>query len=219
MLGLWVLCQVGQVQAEENWTQTVSGPITVKTRPTVHGSNIKEVWSEGDVGVSALDIQGDAHRPNPIPALHAVCQRGPGWAPQAEADGAHLVYTRLELPLVTPRDYVERVHNDHLVAADGGGTFEQRWEAVPDRLPKRVNVIRVRVNEGQWLVTPKGDRTSHIVYKFTVDPGGMIPPFAANIGNTSGVTDTFRAVEKEARRRAVEREKVGRSASIRPVKP
>ena len=48
-----------------------------------------------------------------------------------------------------------------------------------------------------------------MVYKFNVDPGGMIPAFAADMGNKSGVTDVFNAVEKEAKRRAAERKASG----------
>lgn len=120
-----------------------------------------------------------------------------------EADGAQYVYTRLDFgSLVTSRDYVVKVYLLQGVNPDGSGEFKNRWIADGDKLPARANSIRVKVNEGTWHVTPKGPNKSHVVYRFLVDPGGWVPTFAANIGNRKGVTDTFRAVEKEAQRRA-----------------
>jgi hypothetical protein len=54
-------------------------------------------------------------------------------------------------------------------------------------------------------VTPAANGKAHVVYRFSVDPGGMIPPFLADLANKGAIPDTFHAVEKEARRLAAAR--------------
>jgi hypothetical protein len=108
--------------------------------------------------------------------------------------------------VVSSRDYVCQVENDALLAEDGTGRFSQRWWAVPDKLPKRKGVVRLPRNEGSWEVTPKGEGQSHAVYKFSVDPGGSLPGFLANMGQKGGVLDTWKAVEKRAAQLKAERE-------------
>ena len=53
-----------------------------------------------------------------------------------------------------------------------------------------------------WRVTRSAKGGAHVVYRFSVDPGGMIPPFLADLANKGAIPDTFKAVEKEANRLA-----------------
>lgn len=189
--------------AAEEWETVATGSITVKAR-NKSGSGIREIWAEGDVAAAAQDIQStilDPDRYTQFMPYVKECR----FIGKEEADGTKYVYTKVDPPVVSPRDYVVKVTTPRTVAADGTGVFENRWESVWDKIPTRSNVVRLKVNEGSWVVTAKDANSSHIVYKFTVDPGGSIPNFAANMGNKSGVTDTFKAVEKEANRRKAER--------------
>ena len=96
-----------------------------------------------------------------------------------------------------------------------------RWRAtlaskrVQVAIRRRVfeHAVRLPLNRGSWHVTAKGAGRSYAVYRFMVDPGGWVPSFAANLGNTEAVTGTFKAVEKESQRRA--RDRVER-ASAKP---
>ena len=193
--------------ANDGWTVVLKGPpYTVKNKVR-DGSAIKEVWAEGEIAAPVKDIQDTLMTPekfrNFMPHLKASRTIG---AP--EADGSFYVYTELELPVITSRDYVEKITVDEGVKADGSGAFRQRWTAVPDKIPERRNLVRVKVNDGSWAVTPLGDGSkSYVVYKFAIDPGGWIPNFAAEMGNAQAVPDTFKAVEKEAQRRFAERQK------------
>lgn len=185
--------------ADDSWDTVATGAITIKAR-NKPGTGIREIWAEGDMAASVLDIQSailDADAYTKFMPYVKECRT----IGKPEADGSKYVYTRLDLPMLTSRDYVVKVTTPQSATADGG-TFENRWVAEPDHIPARSNIVRLRVNEGSWLVTPKEDGTAHVVYRFTVDPGGLIPSFAANMGNKSGVSDTFKAVETEARRRA-----------------
>src|SRR5262249_4929458 len=122
-----------------------------------------------------------------------------------EPDGSYYVYTRVQPPFVSSRDYIVRTWVDEKVGPDGKGNFRQHWVAVPDLTPQRAHAVRVRLDEGSWAITPNADGTSHVLYRFRVDPGGAIPNFAAEAGNRKAVPDTLLAVEHEAQRRAAAR--------------
>jgi hypothetical protein len=195
-------CLCASLAFADEWETILDGPpFTVKNR-TLPNSSIKEIWAEGDLNARVGDIQDTLMHPrdfkNFMPNLKAAREIG-----KPEEDGSFYVYTELDLPVITSRDYIVRVWVDEGVKEDGTGLFRQHWKAVPDKLPERAGLVRVRVNDGSWLITPVGDGSkSHVVYKFATDPGGAIPAFAANMGNKTAVTGTLNAIEKEAQRRA-----------------
>ena len=202
-----VALQAGAALAEDGggWEVIATGAITVKARPRP-GTSIKELWAEGEMGAPVQDIQSALMDPEHFTQFMPYVKEA-RFLGKPEADGSRWVYTRLNLPMVDPRDYVLRVWLDEGVAPDGSGTFRNHWVASGDKIPSRHNVVRLKVNEGSWNVSARPGGKSWGVYKFAVDPGGWIPAFAADFGNKSGVTDTFSAVEKEGRRRAAERAK------------
>lgn len=185
--------------AADDWETVATGDITVKARNR-SGTAIREIWAEGDMNAPVQDIQSTILDPEAYPKFMPYVKEC-RYVGKGDADGSKYVYTRLDLPMITSRDYVVKVMVPQKVDAAGNGTFENRWTSAWDKIPTRSNVVRLKINDGSWLVTPKEAGKSHVVYKFTVDPGGMIPAFAANMGNKSGVTDTFKAVEGEAKKR------------------
>jgi hypothetical protein len=205
-----VLAAVAAGADEAQWEIAATGPITVKTKASAT-SRVKEIWAEGEIAAPVQDIQSTVMDPESFPKfMPYVVEASKIGSP--EVDGGQVVYTRLELPLVASRDYVLKVYLERSVAPDGGGEFRNRWIAVPDRLPERARTVRLKINDGSWHVTSRGDgRKSWAVYRFAVDPGGWIPAFVANLGNKSGVLETFEAVEREAQRRASGRDKHFRS--------
>jgi|CXWL01.1.fsa_nt_gi hypothetical protein len=206
--------------AGDGWELIVEGPITVKNRDKPGAPGIKEVWAEGEIAAPAKDIQDALMTPNRfkyfMPNLKDSYEVG-----KPAADGSIFVYTMLSLPVVSNRDYVVQVWLEESAKADGTGTFRNRWAAVPDRQPERSNYVRVKVNDGSWVVKSVGDGSkSWAVYKFSFDPGGSVPGFVAAMGNKQAVTETFTAVQKEAQRRSVERKKAeAKAAAIPAVAP
>ena len=186
---------------KDGWEVVSEGAIVVKNRPRPN-SGVTEVWVEGEIAAPVKDIQDAVTKienfKNFMPHLLEARNLGP-----PEPDGSQHMYTRLSFPVVSQRDYILRGWVVKSTAPDGSGEFENRWTAVPTRLPERSGVVRIKVNDGGWYVRPKpGDKTKSLVtYKFAIDPGGWIPAFAAKMGNQQGVTETFEAVEKEAQRR------------------
>ncbi|WNZ61886.1 START domain-containing protein [Myxococcus sp. MxC21-1] len=192
----------GAARAEEAWKTVAEKPYVVKVRARP-GSEAKDVWAEGELAASAADVQSvlrdvDAYR---------------HWMPYVKEsrilkdlpDEGQLTYTKLDLPVVSSRDYICNVVLESRLAEDGSGVFAQRWQATPDAIPQRRGTVRIRLNEGSWRVEPRGEGKSHAVYRFTVDPAGSIPGFLARMGQKDAVEDTFRAVEKRAREHAASR--------------
>jgi hypothetical protein len=199
---VWVvlLLGAGAFAAEEEWETVQTEPILIKTRK-VPGTSISEIWSEGELAAPVQEIQDllmdYEHYSEFMPYMKESRTVG-----QPEPDGSRWVYTRLAFSsLVSSRDYVVLTRVEQKVNEDGSGEFRQHWKADGEKLPSRSHVVRVKVNEGSWQVTSRGPDKSFAVYRFMVDPGGWIPKFAVNMGNREGVTDTFKAVEREAQRR------------------
>ncbi|NBD10256.1 MULTISPECIES: SRPBCC family protein [Corallococcus] len=194
---LWV----SGVAGAEEWETVATTPFVVKVRPRP-GTKAKDVWAEGELKASAAQVQ----------AALEDAESYRLWMPYVKEsrvvrptdDGGRLTYTRLDLPVVSSRDYISRVVTESKVAPDGTGVYQQRWQAEPDAFPARRDVVRLRLNEGSWKVEPKGEGASWAVYRFTVDPAGSIPGFLANVGQKDAVVETLRAVEKRAKSLSVE---------------
>jgi hypothetical protein len=203
LVGLTAVMPGQALATDGDWETIVEGPIVIKNR-AVPGTSVKEIWAEGDMNAPVADIQDTLMHPERFRSFMPYLKDSREISKKLE-DGSVYVYTLIDLPVVGKRDYVVRVWLRESVKPDGSGSFRNEWKAEPDYLPQRSNITRVRLNTGGWTVTPKGDGTSHVVYQFTIDPGGWVPSFAVNLGNEKGVGETFRAVEKEAMRRKEER--------------
>ncbi len=210
LLGTLLLSAVAA--AEEAWETVQTRPILIKSRE-VPGTGVREIWAEGAMNAPVQDIQSVLIDPDSFTTFMPYVKESRSVGPP-DPDGGQWVYTRLDFSsLVSSRDYVVKTYVDERVGEDGKGAFRNRWKSDTHKLPKRANVVRLPVNQGSWHITARGPDKSYAVYRFMVDPGGWIPSFAANLGNTEGVTSTFLAVEKESQRRA--RDRVER-ASAKP---
>jgi Polyketide cyclase / dehydrase and lipid transport len=186
------------------WETVLEGAVTLKSR-NLKNSQVREFWAEGELAAPALDVQNALATSNRLKEFMPYlkdCRE----ISEIQQDGSRYVQTLVDLPVIGKRDYVVKVWTRETIQADGTGTFRNEWTAEPDYLPRRTNVRRITLNNGGWTITPLGDGSrSWAVYKFAVDPGGWVPVFAVNIGNQSGVLETFQAITKEALKRKSER--------------
>lgn len=201
LLALVVALGTGAARAEEEWETVADGDVVIRARerPDIPGG--REIYAEGDLAAGIQDVQAALRN-------HESFRE---WMPYVKesrvlssADGTRVTYTRLDLPVISNRDYVLRVV-DEQVTADGTGVFRQKWSPDNEVLPARSGVVRLRHNEGSWHFTSRGEGKVHFVYRFTVEPGGSIPGFLAGLGQKDAVMDTIRAVERRAQRLATER--------------
>ena len=208
---LALVLSAGVARAADDW-ETVEDEdalIKVRARKDING---KEVWAEKDVEANANDVQAAL--------MDSASFRL--WMPYVKEsrvvttnpDGSRVAYAKLDLPMVDDRDYVIAVVDEKKLSEDGQGEYVQRWKVAEDAgVPERKGVVRLKHNEGTWQVTSKGENKTHIVYKFSVDPGGSVPDWLANFGQKDGVMDTLGAVEKRAKKLGEERKKA------KPVAP
>jgi ribosome-associated toxin RatA of RatAB toxin-antitoxin module len=108
------------------------------------------------------------------------------------------VYAHISPPLVDDRDWAIDVTLTSGTAANGG-VFKTEWTAIPDAVPARDGVVRVRLNKGTWTLEPlDGGKRTRVTYKVSTHPGGSIPTWMANKSNTVAIPDLFKAVRKRA---------------------
>lgn len=194
----------GVARAAGEWETVEDEDALIKVRPRADGIG-KEVWAEKTVEANANDVQAAL--------MDSASFRL--WMPYVKEsrlvstseDGSRVAYARLDLPVVDDRDYVIGVVDEKKLSEDGQGEYVQRWKVVDAGLPERKGVVRLKYNEGTWQVTSKGGNKTHIIYRFSVDPGGSIPGWLASFGQKDGVLDTLGAVEKRARKLSEERKK------------
>jgi hypothetical protein len=106
-------------------------------------------------------------------------------------------YSVLDFPFIDSRDFVLKIL-DESDWKDGAGFLKSTWKTTTEHTVKeRRRLVRIRVNEGYWLLEPKenGAKTWATYYVFT-DPGGAIPTFIVNKANSTAVPDLMRAVRK-----------------------
>ncbi len=82
------------------------------------------------------------------------------------------------------------------------GTYKVSWTTAPPekadaQVPEKKDVVRVRINDGYWLLesAEDGKKTNATYYLYT-SPGGAVPTFIVNAANGTAVPDVFKAIKK-----------------------
>lgn len=118
---------------------------------------------------------------------------------RTEGDKEVLFYSRLNTPLVSRRDYIIKLV-DQSDWKEGKGFLKVSWSAVNDKdelMPTPDNVVRVRVNDGYWLLEPRdGGAKTYATYYVYTSPGGSIPNWIANKANGIAVPKVFESIKK-----------------------
>lgn len=119
----------------------------------------------------------------------------------ATEDGGKVTYfySRIAAPFVAKRDYTLKIL-DESDWKDGQGFLKSSWVMATDKGPAPTNgVVRLKTNDGFWLLEPKeGGKKTQVTYYLFMDPGGSIPKFLVNQANGGAVPDVFRAIRKYA---------------------
>jgi hypothetical protein len=206
--GLLVLGAAGVNPAWAEWKTATHDGITVKSRVQA-GSAIREFWAEATVGAALQDVQDAIVDFESHPAFMPYVVEAKYLGAEA-ADGTRLAYSKLDFPMVSSRDFVIRVTLDKSVSGDKGDEFANHWTCVPNSIPERSGVIRLRINEGSWKATRVGAEQTKVIYRFRVDPGGWIPAVLANEASKRAIPSVFRALETEAKKRGLQRRTAAR---------
>ena len=135
-----------------------------------------------------LDIFPTGSRANP----------GSGALSQDGTD--EVTYQRLNVPFISNRDYTVRVEHGTAKAAGGVMIYRDTWQTANEAgPPERHGTVRVKVNEGSWLLEPMGPdgASTQATYQIFTDSGGVVPAFLVNRGSQIVIPRLFEAIRKQ----------------------
>lgn len=116
-------------------------------------------------------------------------------------DGPDMVaYQRLNVPFVANRDYTVRVEHGTARNASGVLFYRDTWQTANEAgPPEQRGTVRVKVNEGSWILETGTDANStQATYQIFTDSGGVIPAFLANRASQLIIPKLFEAIRKQA---------------------
>jgi hypothetical protein len=191
------------VRASADWERVYSDDgLVVEARPHP-GSEIKEVRAQGIMPVP----------PRVVRAVIADVDRYHEFMPYVKdarvlsrSRQGTITYQRVSFGFLgtlglADRDYVLRNVERIRVSSDGTPTYKRMWNAISTNgPPPEPGVIRLTLTRGFWLLSRadgSGTRTQ-VLYCLFTDPGGSLPVWAVNQGNTVGVPKVFAAVRTAA---------------------
>ena len=114
---------------------------------------------------------------------------------------AELVYySEIKLPWpINNRDFIARLKvsqdpNTRVVTIDG--------PTMPDYVPAKKDIIRVKASEGKWTIEPAGKGHIRVEYTLRTDPGGDLPAWLFNLFVTKGPVESFENLKMQIKKPA-----------------
>ncbi|GGB00824.1 START domain-containing protein [Puia dinghuensis] len=107
-------------------------------------------------------------------------------------------YSEVRLPWpLSNRDFIARliVSQDpytRVVTIDG--------PTVPDLVPEKKDIVRVKQSEGRWIITPVAKNHIRVEYTLRTDPGGDIPAWLFNLFVTRGPVESFENLQQQLKK-------------------
>src|SRR5207244_12940284 len=81
-----------------------------------------------------------------------------------------------------------------------GCVYLYQWELANTSGPgEKPGVLRVKINEGRWLLEPARTAKTRATYCIYTDCGGKLPALLANVANEIGIGKLFTAVRNHVR--------------------
>jgi len=73
---------------------------------------------------------------------------------------------------------------------------------VPDFVPEKKGVVRIKNSTGKWVITPGGSGQVKVEYSLHVDPGGNIPSWLVNMFAAEGPVQEFKKLRIQVQKAA-----------------
>lgn len=106
------------------------------------------------------------------------------------------VYQRIDLPLVSDRDFTLKV--------TWGTSGTAKWvhfTALPDGRGGQKGAVHVKNHVGRWMLTPtQGGRATFARFEVSIDLAGSIPGWLARRGSGKSMPELYRAMTKIGRK-------------------
>jgi len=180
----------------DGWTQESAGKdVAIHSRPRA-GSSVKEFRAVGvidAVPAAVFAVLDDSEAYPSFMPYTSECR-----VLKREKDTV-LAYQRLDIPVVSDRDYTLRSKHQRWIGPDGP-IYWIRWEPANDLGPaEKPGVLRVNICEGGWLLEPAETGGTRAIYTIYTDSGGTIPPMLANNGSRVAIRKVFDAIRKQVK--------------------
>lgn len=164
---------------------------------TKAGSDLKEVKAIGTIHAppwvvkNVLDDVNNYKHFMPYTEESKLLKRG---------DGYMISYQRLDAPIISNRDYTLRIQDKSRRLPDGTVVYKRAWSPANHLGPPEMSgVVRVKQNEGYWLLEEKdGGKHTKATYWLFTNPGGSLPTFVINAANGQAIPGLFSAIEKRS---------------------
>jgi hypothetical protein len=175
----------------------------------VKDSSGVSLYSRTRAGTSLKEFKAVGEIDAPTRAVHTVIDdldSYPSFMPYTtecrliKRDGDSLVtYQRLSPKIVGDRDFTLRIRKKSWPGQDGL-VYLNEWEPANEFGPnEKPGVLRVKRNEGSWLLEPAGATKTRATYLIYTDSGGKLPAFLANVASEIGIKKVFAAVRKRVK--------------------
>ncbi len=186
----------GEHDAPAAWVQMANKDGVVICSRRHAGSALKEFRSIGEIDAPSSAVFAVLNDPEAYPSFMPytsecrILQR---------IQNGLITYQRLDLPLVSDRDYTLRSEHSKKPGPEGP-VYRIHWQPANDLGPApQAGVERVKICEGSWLLEPTGADTTRVTYFLYSGTGGAIPAFLANSGSLMAIRKVFDAIRKEVR--------------------
>ena len=180
----------------DGWAQESAGKDVAIHSRARSGSAIKEFRAVGVIDASpaaVFAVLDDSEAYPTFMPYTAECQ-----VLKRDKDTV-LAYQRLDLPVVSDRDYTLRSKHQRWLGPDGP-IFWIRWEPANNLGPaEKPGVQRVNICEGGWLLEPTESGGTRAIYTIYTDSGGTVPPMLANTGSRAAIRKVFDAIRKQVK--------------------
>lgn len=187
---------IDPASANEGWKLTRdSRGVTIYSRVRA-GSPLREFKAVGEIDAAT----------RPVYRVIEDLEAYPSFMPyttecrllKREGDST-ISYQRLSPKICEDRDYTLRTWKKTWPEKDGL-VYLNRWEPANELGPaEKKGVVRVKKNEGGWLLEPAGPVKTRATYTLYTDSGGSIPVFLANRLSQIGIGRLFAAVRKQVK--------------------
>lgn len=111
-----------------------------------------------------------------------------------------IYYSEIDMPWpLSNRDFVVRIKlaqnaTTKIVSVD--------TENLPDYIPVKSGIVRVRHSDVKWTLKPIGKNQVLVEYMLVVDPGGAIPAWLVNMFSTKGPFECFKSLKEQIKKPA-----------------
>lgn len=109
----------------------------------------------------------------------------------------YVVYQHFSLPVpISDRDYVYR---GRAVKGPGGSVILQMHSVTHAKAPETVGV-RAKLIRSKYVLTPKGENSTHVLVEIQTDPQGWLPAWLVNMIQKSWPMKTLLALDAQAKK-------------------